>query len=184
MGADFTKMQQIALSDVAELRRKEEEYGQSWKKRGGPGAFMVLARKWDRIENQLQGQGYDILRAGFEDRTGRGVMDDIGDLRRYLLLVETEVHRMWLEAGPVLSPSQIEAVSFHPTVVVTGGPARICTCWTVKERDQTWLCPTHGEVSLQARYDEGGKLTGWVAVALEKGFEVWASVDGKPPSTP
>ena len=37
-------------------------YGDSWKQRG-VGAFMMLARKWDRIENQVKGFKWDVFEA-------------------------------------------------------------------------------------------------------------------------
>jgi hypothetical protein len=55
---------------------------------GGIGAFMMLARKWDRIENQAQVYGWDIFDAMTSDKRPEGIIDDIRDLRRYLLLVE------------------------------------------------------------------------------------------------
>ena len=42
-------LQTIADSDVVALQEAEKSYGDSWRKRGGVGAFMMLARKWDRI---------------------------------------------------------------------------------------------------------------------------------------
>jgi len=94
-------IQPVVDADVQRLRNKEEQYGSSWKKRGGVGAFMMLARKWDRIENQitqanLQVDRWDILEAAFSDalHTGQNsdnLLDDIADLRSYLLLIEAEV---------------------------------------------------------------------------------------------
>jgi hypothetical protein len=80
-------------SDIETLIEKEKDYGDSWKKRGGVGAYMMLARKWDRIENTVKSQehSYDVFRAMMEDRRDDGLLDDIRDLRRYLLLVESEV---------------------------------------------------------------------------------------------
>ena len=80
-------------SDIETLIEKEKDYGNSWKKRGGVGAYMMLARKWDRIENTVKNQehSYDVFRAMMEDRRDDGLLDDIRDLRRYLLLVESEV---------------------------------------------------------------------------------------------
>tara|TARA_Y100001973_G_C5159064_1_gene312480 strand:- start:525 stop:914 length:390 start_codon:yes stop_codon:yes gene_type:complete len=81
-------------SDIETLVEKEEDYGDSWKKRGGVGAFMMLARKWDRIENSLSDrvdERYDIFHAMMQDMRDDGILDDIRDLRRYLLLVESEV---------------------------------------------------------------------------------------------
>lgn len=89
----------ISEEDTSGLERAEREYGSSWKRRGGIGAFMMLARKWDRIERAVdrsnQGGDFDfmlefILR--MDNRT-EGVIDDIRDLRRYLLLVGAE-HRV------------------------------------------------------------------------------------------
>jgi hypothetical protein len=82
----------VAMRDAAELREKNAAYGESWKRRGGAGAFMMLARKWDRIDNILAptggGSHMRLLRSNPGD-----VLDDIGDLRRYLLLVEDEATR-------------------------------------------------------------------------------------------
>jgi hypothetical protein len=87
-------LQQVADNDVKVLLEKETEYGSSWKKRGGVGAFMMLARKWDRIENHLRGD-YNILAALYKERDKTdGLLDDISDLRRYLMLVEAEVVSM------------------------------------------------------------------------------------------
>ena len=83
----------IAIADVEALVQAEKSYGDSWRKRGGIGAFMMLARKFDRIEIQSQAQGYDILEAYAQDKREEGILDDIQDLRRYLLLVEEFITR-------------------------------------------------------------------------------------------
>ena len=82
----------IAENDVAVLRKKDVEYAGSWLKRGGVGAYMMLARKIDRIEQQVQGvPQYDVISHAVTDKREEGLLDDIGDLRRYLLLVEAEI---------------------------------------------------------------------------------------------
>ncbi len=95
MKQDFSdiiaKVNQIAHEDVQQLHEAEKSYGDSWKQRGGVGAFMMLARKWDRIENQTQREKYDIFQTIRIDNREEGVIDDIRDLRRYLLLVEAEM---------------------------------------------------------------------------------------------
>jgi len=82
----------LGEKDAQQLAIKNGSYGDSWKRRGGVGAFMMLARKWDRLELQCSAKGYDIFAAVLEDSAGittqDGVIDDIRDLRRYLLLVE------------------------------------------------------------------------------------------------
>ena len=87
-GSNFDIIQDLANLDVAKLREAQVSYGDSWRNRGGVGAFMMLARKWDRIENQVTKEGYDIFRTIGNDLSNDGILDDIRDLRRYLLLVE------------------------------------------------------------------------------------------------
>lgn len=92
-------LETLAKSDADSLRRSERNYGDSWKRRGGIGAFMMLARKWDRIENAMKGpticgdtpDSYDIFNRIRLDTRAEGLIDDIRDLRRYLLLVEAEM---------------------------------------------------------------------------------------------
>lgn len=85
----------VAEDDVNHLIEKEKSYGDSWKKRGGIGAFMVFARKWDRIENMLSkfGPFYDIFAHISSNPTGADstVLAELRDLRRYLMLVEAEM---------------------------------------------------------------------------------------------
>ena len=84
-------MQKIVSTDVSELEKAEKSYGDSWRRRGGVGAFMMLARKWDRIENQVKAENYDIFASYKKDTREEGILDDIQDLRRYLLLVEEHI---------------------------------------------------------------------------------------------
>ena len=87
----FERMLRIARNDVQGLKAAEKSYGVSWRKRGGMGAFMMLARKWDRIENQVKPENYDIFSSYEKDKRQEGLLDDIQDLRRYLLLVEEHI---------------------------------------------------------------------------------------------
>ena len=81
----------LANQDVEGLHGSEQSYGDSWKQRGGVGAFMMLARKWDRLEKQVNEYNYDVFLAAKDDMREEGILDDIRDLRRYLFLVEAEV---------------------------------------------------------------------------------------------
>ena len=87
----WEKMKDIAQGDLEALKVAEESYGDSWKRRGGVGAFMMLARKFDRIENQAKAENWDIFEAGDVYGGEDGILDDIRDLRRYLILVENEI---------------------------------------------------------------------------------------------
>ena len=70
------------------LIEKGEGYGDSWKQRGGVGAFMVIARKWDRIQLAAQHADWDIF---FAIKERPSLLEDIKDLRNYLTLLEDEV---------------------------------------------------------------------------------------------
>lgn len=87
----LSHLQNIADEDVVGLETAQKSYGDSWKRRGGVGAFMMLARKMDRMELQVVKHSYDVFAAVEADRRSEGILDDIRDLRRYLMLVEAEV---------------------------------------------------------------------------------------------
>lgn len=122
MPADFELIDSICTTDCEELAEAEKSYGDSWKLRGGVGAFMMLARKWDRIENQCKEHGYDVFKAvealGGVAWKSDGVIDDIRDLRRYLLLVEQHmVNEMGVRPEPTF-PS----VPDHPVCAAEPTP--------------------------------------------------------------
>ncbi len=98
-------------SDLKSLTKARLNYGESWCKRGGVGAFMMLARKWDRLEKALESgvvptddgdtvefDKWDILTAAEYDGRPEGIVDDIRDLRRYLTLIEAKL----VETGVVI----------------------------------------------------------------------------------
>ena len=91
MNEFLTKLEQVSAEDITGLKRAAESYGDSWKRRGGVGAFMMLARKWDRLELHAQRSGYDIFKVIESDERTEGAIDDLRDLRRYLMLVEAEL---------------------------------------------------------------------------------------------
>ena len=93
MGLDpkWQDVKSIAQEDIHSLIESEKSYGDSWRRRGGTGAFMMLARKFARIEQQSKDCNYDIFEAGDKYNGEDGLLDDIGDLRRYLLLVEHHI---------------------------------------------------------------------------------------------
>lgn len=96
----------IAMADVVALYEKGKDYGDSWKKRGGVGAFMMLARKWDRLEGQVQKEPkWDVFEHGVNDTRTEGILDDLSDLRRYLLLVEAEIRNRRAVRRSLASPT-------------------------------------------------------------------------------
>lgn len=81
-------------------------YGDSWRKKGGLGAYFTIARKLDRYERACGLAGYDVFRAIKETPASDGslfgkdsLLDDISDLRRYLMLLEEFVTRTQKEQG-------------------------------------------------------------------------------------
>lgn len=133
-------LETIGAEDAAGLKKAAESYGNSWKQRGGVGAFMMLARKWDRLQNRLAMglstserldlrdvlsafendcpeaipgtwpavaalirkavdlKPYDIFHHLATDTRAEGVIDDVRDLRRYLMLVEAEMRARGFDA--------------------------------------------------------------------------------------
>lgn len=102
-------LEQVAAQDLATLQQKESTYKGSWRKRGGIGAFMMLARKWDRLENMLDAQTpqFDIFK-GLQHQDDMGetgndgsLLAEIRDLRRYLMLVEANLYLQKMPASYV-----------------------------------------------------------------------------------
>ena len=110
------RLHKIGANDAEAVFKKDVDYGSSWKKRGGVGAFFVICRKWDRLEERVQrdirtehddfgvciensetlldAPPYDLFAHIAADPRDEGILDDIRDLRRYLMLVEEEMlHR-------------------------------------------------------------------------------------------
>lgn len=139
----------VTKHDVEELESAQKSYGDSWKKRGGTGAFMMLARKWDRIENflgnlakraqannQVNADGspisnHDIFAAILMDTRREGIIDDIRDLRRYLILVEAHM----LATGGVEMPVPKE-VSKTPAAAST----HTAPLWRTEHEDGRVTC--------------------------------------------
>lgn len=88
MASIYDAIHGLFQRDIKTLEYKDKTYGSSWKRRGGVGAFMMLARKWDRLETLVKEDKYDIFETGVKN-TG-DILDDIADLRNYLFLVEAE----------------------------------------------------------------------------------------------
>lgn len=95
------RLKALAERDADLLIRAHRKYGDSWRKRGGGEAYHNLTRKWDRIERAVESLDtqdlFEAIRlhpAMSGDIMGKdGLLDDIGDLRRYLMLVEEYVTR-------------------------------------------------------------------------------------------
>jgi rubrerythrin len=101
----------VAKEDVDLVLKKDKEYGASWKKRGGIGAYMMAARKMDRLEEQCMKYGYDIFKA-CEDQTAlESIRDTMQDLRAYLLLIESEVRAAYKNKAEDLDLRRSKTIS-------------------------------------------------------------------------
>lgn len=91
----LNQLDSVLDTDHSYIVKRDQEYNASWLARGGVGAFMMLARKWDRLEPMVKKYGYDVF-AMLTEKPDR--IDDIEDLCRYLILVRCEWQRR-LTAG-------------------------------------------------------------------------------------
>lgn len=84
------KLETICQRAVALIREKTRTYGDSWKRRGGRGAWFTLVRPWDRLEKIVEAHGGDIFAAVAADPSGAdgSALACVRDLMNYLLLVE------------------------------------------------------------------------------------------------
>jgi hypothetical protein len=88
----------VSASDVDRLLKKDQEYGASWKRRGGVGAFMMMVRKIDRIMAQIPEpdghpkHGFDIFAILTNEHAdlSESLLDTLRDLRGYATLIEAE----------------------------------------------------------------------------------------------
>ena len=120
-------LQAIADEDVRILNIKDREYGGSWLRRGGSGAYHAGIRKADRLDTSVERYGYDVFKAIAEDNRQEGILDDIRDLRRYLLLWEARA--MELQLGPfaprTISSLALESVNLIPKEQMVNPHARV-----------------------------------------------------------
>lgn len=86
---DFDVMKKISDDRIALCEMKNREYGSSWCKRGGPGAFFTITRKIDRLEVQAKNRNYDVFDVT-EDPTSTESLDEtlLDAVAYFLLLLE------------------------------------------------------------------------------------------------
>jgi hypothetical protein len=138
-------LQDIANRDVQQTLAKDQTYQGSWQKRGGVGAFMMLARKWDRIESILDRQfKYDVIRGVDADISGADgtVLAEIRDLRSYLMLVEAEVMAMRAERGDVQIKIDPSATVVRPIYGEYSPSDKITIDERLVPRFDTWIGKT------------------------------------------
>jgi hypothetical protein len=86
LNTDFDELRKLANRNVDLMIQKDGEYGASWRKRGGAGAFLTMSRKIDRIESMMEKYNNDIFK--LEDaRVAESLDDTLLDLSNYCLLI-------------------------------------------------------------------------------------------------
>jgi len=91
----------VAADAVGLIRLKTETYGDSWKRRGGPGAWFTVVRPLDRLEGIVSRHGGDIFAAIEADPTGQdgSALACVRDVMNYMILIEAHA-RAALGVGP------------------------------------------------------------------------------------
>ena len=100
------RLKELVAKYVVTLVQKDHDYAGSWKKRGGVGAYMMLARKWDRIEAAVTryGNKWDVIEAALNDLRPEGTRDDQREIG-WTSAVVVAGSAVWrLPAGPVSHP--------------------------------------------------------------------------------
>lgn len=119
-------LQELCDGDLAKLEAAEKSYGHSWVSRGLRGAYFVMVRKIDRFENQMRQANFD-LPAALRMFPGKdGILDDIRDLRQYLLLIEAEI----IAQNQALGNGTSRDIFEHRGVEPNGDDRWLCTLCT------------------------------------------------------
>ncbi len=84
---DFDALTQIALDRIEVCKRKNKEYGDSWCKRLGPGAFFTTTRKLDRLEVQAKQRNFDLFDVSEDPEITESLDETLLDAVAYFLLI-------------------------------------------------------------------------------------------------
>ena len=119
---------------VKYVNDKDIQYGSSWRKRGGAGSFMVMARKWDRIEQACEKEPakYDIFNVFKEEDRRETILDDCLDLVGYLLIL---VEHM-IEIGHVTGIKELHMSFVSSTPMVESEPSGMTKPFGFEEEEE------------------------------------------------
>lgn len=107
---NFDQMRRMALDLIDVCEKKDREYGSSWKKRGGVGAFFAVVRKLDRLEEQCRMRGYDMFDCSDDPGSTEELGETIGDAINYLMLVlHTRKQIRAMKEGATRPPGGVDA---------------------------------------------------------------------------
>lgn len=131
---DFDKMQAIQDHTLQMCRKKDSEYGASWCKRGGVGAFFTVWRKADRLEEQLKKVDFNMFDVSDDPNSTESLDETMRDFANYLYLVlekrkairdrDAAIKRRALESG-----IDLNADATH--MVTAGGASIPLSTWAL-----------------------------------------------------
>lgn len=84
---DFEALTRIALDRIEVCKKKNKEYGDSWCKRLGPGAFFTTTRKIDRLEVQAKQRNFDLFDVTEDPESTESLDETLLDAVAYFLLI-------------------------------------------------------------------------------------------------
>ena len=87
MSTDFDEVRALAEQIIQVGVKKNAEYGESWSKSGGQGAwFQGVSRKISRIETQIENMDYNLFDVSVDPSVTESIDETLKDLVMYSLL--------------------------------------------------------------------------------------------------
>jgi hypothetical protein len=116
---DFNKIQKIFDGLVQVGIKKDQEYGASWCRRLGPGAFFTIWRKIDRLETQCELRKYDVFNVDEDVNSTESLDETLKDAIFYfgLLLEKRQAKREALVMQEAINAVRITGVGARPQAV-------------------------------------------------------------------
>ncbi len=84
---DFDGIRKMLVEGVNLLEKKNAEYGASWCRRGGVGAFFTVWRKIDRLEEQLKRADFNMFDVSVAEDSTESIDETLIDAVLYFSLV-------------------------------------------------------------------------------------------------
>jgi hypothetical protein len=88
----MARLRDVVDDAVGLIEDKSQTYKDSWKRRGGAGAWFTVVRPWDRLETIVARHGGDIFAAIAADPFGAdgSALACVRDVMNYMILTEAE----------------------------------------------------------------------------------------------
>jgi hypothetical protein len=152
------------------IREKTKTYKDSWKRRGGRGAWFTIVRPWDRLEQIVERHDGDLFAAIQADPTGAdgSALACVRDLMNYMALAEAHSRaalgvgshgRLTEDRAEPAAPAPAQAIAAEDVTVVDGLSPNRYSGWSaggvVNRRSEERTTPSR-LVSVRLGEDEDG----------------------------